>query len=353
VYVADSGNNIVMMIDIISLNVSTIAGNSDNGPCAYGSDCYNESALAIYAGLNEPQGVCVDTSSNIYITDTGNNVVRMVSNGIITTIAGTGFGAGLGVGGNRGIGGPATSAQLNFPTGIAVDTSGNVYFSDTYNNMIKVLSPGGQNYYYGYSGGYTISVAAGTGVAGYNGDSFAGTSSMLYAPTGLFMDTSDNLYFADTGNRIVRKLNPRGFVFLQAGTPTQQGYLDSVPATSALLGLPTAVSIDPLSGDLIIADTDNNVIRRAFNIRGPGFGTVGTIAGNGSSVTSSPCELGNDEPATKASLYNPAGVAVDLFGNLYIADTNNYAIRLVALMRKFLSQSFDISPTYRIQISAR
>ena len=258
---------------------------------------------ATSAQLNQPDGVAVDAAGNLYIADTNNNRIRKVApGGTISTVAGTG------TSGYSGDGGPATSAQLHYPSGVAVDSSGNLYIADSYNYRIRKVAPGG-----------TISTLAGTGTQGYSGDGGPATSAKLDYPYGVAVDSSGNLYIADMRNYRVRKVAPGGTISTVAGTGTSGYSGDGGPATSAKLSYTSGVAVDS-SGNLYIADEGNNRIRKVA----PG-GTISTVAGTGTSGYS-----GEGGPATSAQLNTPYGVAVDAAGNLYIADTNNKRIREVA-----------------------
>jgi hypothetical protein len=222
--------------------------------------------------------------------------------GTITTIAGTG------VQGFSGDGGPATSAKLYAPSGVAIDGQGNVYIADTNNTRVRKVSPGG-----------TISTFAGTGEVGFSGDGGPATSAKLYAPSGVAIDGQGNVYIADTGNNRVRKVSPGGTIttFAGGGKPGVLG--DGGPATSATLRKPLGAALDG-QGNVYIADYENMRVRKVS----PG-GTITTIAGTGVQGFS-----GDGGPAISAQLRFPYGVAVDGQRNIYIADTNNNRVRKVS-----------------------
>jgi uncharacterized protein (TIGR03437 family) len=242
--------------------------------------------------------MAVDLSGNVYIAEAGNAAIREVSGGVISTFAGRGthFGALYS--------GPATNAALANPAGVAVDTSGKVYIADSSNNAIRKVSGG------------VISTIAGYGNSGYSGDDGTATNARLAYPTGVAVDAAGNVYIADTYNHAIREVS--GSVITTIAGNGSSGYSgDNGPATGAKLNYPGAVAVDA-SGNVYIADTGNNVIRKVSG------GVITTIAGNGSAGYS-----GDNGPATNAQLNAPYGVAVDVAGNVYIADMYNSAVRLL------------------------
>ena len=201
----------------------------------------------------------MDSAGNLYIADTGNNRIRKVSNGVITTVAGNG------TAGFSGDNGPATSAQLYDPAGVAVDSAGNLYIADTGNNRIRKVSNG------------VITTVAGNGTAGFSGDGGPATSAQLNDPQGVAVDSAGNLYIADYRQQphpqgLERRDHHRG----GNGTPGFSG--DNGPATSAQLNYPEGVAVDS-AGNLYIADTGNNRIRKVSN------GVITTVAGNGTQAS--------------------------------------------------------------------
>jgi uncharacterized protein (TIGR03437 family) len=232
--------------------ITTVAGNGSQG---YSGD----GGPAVNAQLSLPRGVATDAGGNLYIAEAGNSRIRKVaSNGTISTVAGTG---GVGFGGD---GGQALNAWLNHPWGVAVDASGNLYIADTTNHRIRKVIPDGN-----------IATIAGTGTAGFGGDGGPATSAMLNAPVAVTLDTSGNLYIADRDNQRVRKLAPNGTISTVAGNGTNAYGGDSGPATSAQLYAPNGVVVDA-SGNLYITDTQNHRVRQVA----PG-GTITTVAGSG------------------------------------------------------------------------
>lgn len=264
--------------------ITTIAGNNSAG---YSGD----NGPATSAQLNQPIGIAVDSSGNIYIADSGNHCVRKISNGTITTVAGTGT---AGYAGDKAA---ANKAQLNNPAGVAVDASGNLYIADSVNNVIREVS----------SGTITTIVGNASLGAGYAGDSGAATSAQMSNPVSVAVDSSGNLFIADSNNNVIRKVT-QGAIFTLVGGS----------ATSGQLSHPDSVVLDS-NGDQIIADT---VGRRIVEFS---YGAFNVLAGNQSFGFS-----GDNGLATQASLYDPMGVALDAAGNIYIADTINSRIRVIS-----------------------
>jgi trimeric autotransporter adhesin len=263
---------------------------------------------ATSAALNYPYGVAVDSSGNIYIADTDSYRIRMVtkSTGIISTVAGTGSYS------YSGDGGQATSASLRIPGGVAVDASGNIYIADTYNYRIRMVTK---------STGI-ISTVAGSGPYGYSGDGGQATSAALFYPYGVAVDALGNIYIADSSNYRIRMVTKStGIISTVAGTGYSGYSGDGGQATSAALFYPYGVAVDA-SGNIYIADSSNYRIRMVTK----STGIISTVAGTGSYGYS-----GDGGQATSAALNSPYGVAVDASGNIYIADSANYRIRMFAL----------------------
>ena len=283
--------------------------------------CLLQNYIAIYAGtaiqgssgdggaatsarLNYPAGMAIDTNGNLYIADRSNHKIRKVSTaGIITTFAGTG------TAGSLGDGSAASSAELYNPQGIAI-YSGNCYISDTTNNKIRKVNSTG-----------FISTYAGNGTKGRSGDGFAATLALLYNPQGLTIDSNGNLFIADRSNHSIRKVTSAGIITTYAGTGGTAGSSgDNGAATSAKLNSPYGVAIDS-NGNLYIADTSNYIIRKV-SVAGIITAYAGTAGFHGST--------GDNGQATSAKLYSPQGVAVDSIGTVYIADTINNKVRMVS-----------------------
>jgi sugar lactone lactonase YvrE len=282
--------------------ITTIAGNSD---CGYSGDGGPAVSAKLACSFYGP-GLAADRAGNLYIADSGNNRVRKVSpTGIITTVAGNGNPACC----YSGDGGPATSAQLYAPVGVAADSSVGLYIADTFNNRLRKVSPAG-----------IITTVAGNGTRGDPGDGGPAIDARLAWPAGLVLDSSGNLYIADSGNARVRMISPAGIITTVAGNGTCCGFSgDGGPATSAQLAWPKDLALDG-SGNLFIADTVNNRVR----VVSPA-GIITTVAGKGDASYA-----GDGGPAISAMLNQPSGVATDNGGNLYIADTNNFRVRKVS-----------------------
>ena len=298
-FIADFYNNRIRKVSTSGV-ITTVAGNGTSG---YSGD----GGAATSAELNYPISVAVDGSDNLYIVDYNNTVIRKVAtNGTISTVAGNG------ITGYSGDGGAATSAELNGLIGVAVDGGGNLYIADPGNNRIRKVSTNG-----------IITPVAGNGYnagigGGYSGDGGAATSAALYYPQSVYVDGSGNLYIADAGNNRIRKVSTNGIITTVAGNGTSGYSGDGGTATSAKLNVPTGVAVDR-NGNLYIADTRNNVIRKVAT-----NGIINTVAGNSKQGYS-----GDGGPATSAELNYPNSVAEDGNGNLYIVDQSNNVIREV------------------------
>ena len=294
VYIADTTNSKIRMVTSAGI-ITTLAGTGTTGSSGDGG-------AATSAQLNSPYGVSADISGNVYIAVQGNNKIRMVtSTGIITTIAGTG------TYGSSGDGGAATSAQLNSPYGVSVDISGNVYIADTNNNKIRMVTSTG-----------IITTIAGMGTHGSSGDGGAATSALLNGPTGVSVDISGIVYIVDTNNNKIRMVTSTHIISTFAGTFTPGSSGDFGAATSAQLDNPFGVSVD-ISGNVYIVDKGNNKIRMVTST-----GLITTFAGTGIAGST-----GDGGAATSAQLSAPRGVSVDISGNVYIADYSNVKIRMV------------------------
>ena len=280
-YITEPSRGKVRMVDT-SGNISTIAGTGTSGFSGDGGP-------ATDAQLNTPSSVAVDSAGNVYIADRGNNCVRKVDTiGNISTIAGV-------------------DAQLNTPSGVAVDSAGNVYIADTGNNRILKVDTSG-----------SISTIAGTGVPGFSGDGGLATDARVNYPTGVAVDSAGNIYITDYGNNRVRKVDTSGSISTLAGTGDSEGFSgDGGAGVDAQLNAPSGVAVDTY-GNIYIADTGNNRIRKVDALTG----IISTIAGSNIQWFG-----GDGGLATAAQLNQPRDVAVDSAGNIYIADYANNRIR--------------------------
>jgi sugar lactone lactonase YvrE len=282
--------------------ITTVAG---TGTAGFSGD----GGAATSAMLTYPFEVAIDSSGNLYIADSDNQRIRKVSaaTGIITTVAGSG------AQGYSGDGGAATSAMLNWPYGVAVDSSGNLYIADWGNQRIRKVNAA--------TGIITTVAGAGsTGVYGFGGDGGAATSAAIGLPIRVTLDPSGNLYFTSYSIQTIRKVNgATGIITTVAGNGTSGFSGDGGAATNAMLNGPNGVAVDPL-GNLYISDGANSRIRKVDGAAG----IITTVAGSGAQGYS-----GDGGAATSAMLNAQIGVAVDPLGNLYIADSGNQRIRKV------------------------
>jgi len=282
--------------------ITTIAGTGEQGFAADG-------VAANTAPLNSPGEICVNLAGDLFIADTGNHRVRKVgADGIINTVAGSGSAGFLGDGG------PATSAQLSSPSGVAVDSMGGFYIADTGNNRIRKVNVGG-----------TITTLAGNGTAGNAGDGGPASAAELSSPSSLAVDTAGNVYVADTGNYAIRRIAADGMITTIAGTRQREND-DGGPATSAALAYPVSVALD-VDGDLFIADAGDERIRR---VRPDGI--IDTVAGWGRASLGGPPPVVDGVPAFLTPLLTPRGVGVDAGGNLYIGEAGNGRLRKGTLL---------------------
>lgn len=234
VFIADSHNQRVRMVNPQGI-ISTVAG---NGVAGYS----NDGGAAASASLFLPRAVAVDAAGDLYIADTGNNRIRRVSNGVITTVAGDGEQF------YSGDGGPAASAGLDAPTGVAVDAAGNLYIADSHNQRIRMVSAQG-----------VISTVAGNGTIGFSGDNGNAVLASLARPTGVAVDASGNVYVADSGNNVLRQISG-GVINTVAGDGEEGFGGDNGTALGAVFDTPRSIALDSL-GNLAIADRQNQRVR--------------------------------------------------------------------------------------------
>lgn len=320
VFIADSGNNVIREVAVTTNIITTVAGTGVPGFTGDGG-------AATSATLNNPNGVYVDAAGDIFIADSGNNAVREVVAGTTPTIMRI-AGSAAGTPGFTGDNGPATSATLNNPLGVTLDTAGNIFIADHNNNAIReVLKSDSKIHTYAGSP---------TGAFGASGDNGLATAALLHGPSAVFEDTNNNnnnLYIVDSSNHEIREVTViNGKIQTVAGNGTQGLSGDGGPARFAQLSLPRGVFVDA-TGNIVIADTGNHLVRQVVAANT----NIHILAGNGQLSFS-----GDGGLALGASLNTPAGVAVDGSGNIFIADTLNNVIREVVastgLIRTFAGQ---------------
>ncbi len=277
--------------------ITTIAGNGTGG---FSSD----GVPATVTELSSPYGVGTDSMGNLFIGDAGNNRIRKIDTaGIITTVAGTG------VAGYNGDLILATTAQLNFPYGMAVSKAGIIVIADMSNHRIRSIK---------FESGGLITTIAGTGVAGFSGDSGLAINAQLNNPQGIFWDVHNNVYFGDHYNHRIRKIDGSGIITTIAGNGTPGFGGDGGPATAAELYYPSGVTMDSL-GNIYIADMYNQRIRK-IDIAG----IITTVAGTGTAGYS-----GDGGLATLADIRYPKDVYIDRNGNIIITDPDNERLRMI------------------------
>jgi uncharacterized protein (TIGR03437 family) len=308
-YIADTKNNRVRIVTKDGL-INTFAGNGQISTGG-GPSNYNDNGPATSGLLHLPSGVASDKNGNIYIADTADNTIRQVTtDGIIHTYAGDSYPGFFGDSGNP------INAEFYGPQDVAFDSSGNLYVADTQNSRIRQISPSSGLITTYAGGGTTGSVGAQKGVAA-NGDKGLATSAIIQVPYALAIDSSGVLYFAQNGDSTIRKVDTKGIINTIAGTGTAGFGGDGSSATGALLNFPTGIALDS-SGNLYVADSVNLRVRKVAG------GTMTTVAGNGV------LNYGGDNgSATKAQLNGPLGTAVDGAGNLYVADAGNHEVRKI------------------------
>jgi uncharacterized protein (TIGR03437 family) len=308
------------------------------GDASYSGD----GAASASAQLNNPTALALDAEGNLYIADARNHRVRRVTpGGVITTVAGNGNP------GFSGDGGPAAKAQLSSPQGVAVDAAGYIVIADTGNSRIRKVAPDG-----------TINSYIGNGNSSYFGDGLRDFQASINHPRGVAVDAGGAVYIADTLNNAVRKVGTDGIIRTIAGTGLAGFAGDGVQATAALLNGPTGVAVDT-AGNIYIADGDNQRLRKigidgvittaasfvanpqsvATDAVGNVYVTAGAdhrvwlLAGNRNAApiagTGDCCYSGDGGPALNAQMYNPAGVAVDRSGNVYVSDAAANAVRVL------------------------
>jgi uncharacterized protein (TIGR03437 family) len=303
----------------------------DGGPATISADCTAGPDLCPGAILHHPSAVALDTSGNLFIADTGTQRVRevtpctiakpctavtggsIVAGAAIRTIAGTGTAS---TANDYGL--PAAEASLSSPMGVAVDPSNNLFVADTWNSRVmEITAP--------VTGASIIFTFAGTGVAGLGQDGSTPSATPLDSPGGVCTGSDGSVYIVDTGNNRVLVVPPDGVVTTFAGNGGKGNVGDGYYPQYAQLDRPGACTLDA-SGNLYIADTYNYSIRKVAPglVNGVTHLVIATVAGTGAQGFS-----GDGGVATAAALNAPSGVAADSYGNIFIADTGNHAIRLV------------------------
>jgi sugar lactone lactonase YvrE len=268
--------------------VTTLAGQTVAGSL---------NATGTAASFSHPEGIAVDASGNVYISDTSNSEIRKISSGaVVSTFAGQAGSPGA-------ANGTGTAASFNMPVGLGVDGSGNVYVADAGNDDIREISTGG-----------VVITLAGTGSTGST--NATGTSASFDNPTGVAVDASGNVYVADQNNQLIRKITSGGVVSTFAGTVGVAGNANGT-GTSASFNNPTGLAVDA-SGNVYVADQNNFEIRKITT-----SGVVSVLAGSGSSGSV-------NATGTSASFNHPYDVTVDAQGNVYVADGSNDDIREIS-----------------------
>jgi len=333
----------------VSPTITTVAGCCETAGAPGTAGYSGDGGPATSATLNNPHGVAFDSAGNFYIADQLNFVVRKVtvSTGIIATVAGccetNGAPGNQGYGGD---GGPATSATLNKPQAVALDTAGNLYIADQFNCIIRVVN--------NQPGAITVAgvpvqpgdiqtVAGMPQSCGYGGDGGPAIRAKLATPYGVAVDAAGNIDIADSGNCVIRQVTTAGIITTVAGAPpgapVNCGYSgDNGPATAATLNNPVGVAVDA-AGNIYVGDNDNNVIR-VVNTQASAITVTGvTIPALGIQTVAGCCETnggpgtqgysGDGGAAVGAELSGPTSAVPDSAGNIYIGDGGNSAIRMV------------------------
>lgn len=298
VYFADTYNQRVRRVDLVTGDLVTVAGGGVDAPLNLPS-LVVDGVPATAAALHDPSGVAVDAQGNLFVSDTDYGRVRRIDRqtGLITTFAG----GGLNVNFVASVSVPAVAISLRYPSGLAFDAQGNLLIADKGHSRIVRVTPGG-----------AATVVAGIGEAGFSGDGGIATAATLDWPQAVATDASGNVFIADTNNDRIRRVDASTGVIntiAGGGDSTAEG----IVATSANVVAPQGIAATPEG--LLLVSTGRRVRRIAA-------GVITTIAGNGQA-----CHSGEGGPATQARMCTPRGIAVDAVGNTYIAD--HYGHRIV------------------------
>jgi sugar lactone lactonase YvrE len=291
VYVADTGNNRIRKISQAGV-VTTLVGSTVGSANGVGTN----------ATLNTPNGIAIDSKGNLYVTDSANHRIRkIIKEGFMSTFAGSSAGYLDGIG---------TNANFSNPSGITIDFTGNLYVTDGSNNRIRKITPTG-----------VVTTLAGSGTAGF-GDGSAATAGFNF-PFGVAVDSSLNVYVSDFNNHRIRKITSGGIVSTLAGNGTTT--FANGTGTNATFNFPQGIAVDS-AGTVYVSDTENHRIRRiGYAVQLPlNRGVTTTIAGSGSGGSAN--NLG-----TSATFSEPSSIAVNSAGVLYIADSLNHRIRAISL----------------------
>ena len=333
VYISDTGNSRVRMIDHTTGLIQTLAGTGIGGFDPDG-------AAATSTRISGPFGVALDLSGNLIFADSGNNRIRKISSGIVSTIAGTG------VGGYSGDGALATSAQIAYPRYLRVDSAGNIVIADASNNRVRKIDTSG-----------IITTIIGNGSAISNtGDGGQASTARFWGPQQIFSTSSGDTYIADSGNNSIRRINQFGIVSTVAGAGPNRGgdYGEGGSATSAGLNGPNAVAMTP-DGTLYVGDNNSFKLKKVVN------GIITTVASNisvdrlsvdtaNNVYVSGDCKItrynsagvstvfagtgscgaaGDNGPATSAPINNPRELVFDSNGNAFFGDNGNRKVRMI------------------------
>jgi sugar lactone lactonase YvrE len=294
-YISDNANNRIRKVNVSGI-ISTLAGTGVSGFSGDGASAAN-------AQINDPGGITIDGSGNIYFADRGNHRIRKIDPaGIITTFAGNGSAA------TSGDGGPALAAAFNRPNSIFY-SAGNFYVPEVSGNCIRKITNAG-----------IVSTIAGVGTAGFSGDGAAAINAQLNSPAAVCVDNAQNILFSDFGNNRIRKIDNGGIISTIAGTGGSGFSGDNGPAVNALLNSPNGLAVDA-TGNIIFCDEANNRVRCILT-----NGNIQTVSGTGASSFS-----GDGGNAATASLDMPKDIAIDVNGNIYISDSQNNRIRKINL----------------------